>query len=117
MIMKIALLGTGFGQAHAAGYAARGDVEVVMFGRDPDKTATAAAQFGFDHSTTMDAAFEDESFLVDICLPIPLHAEYVLRALDAGKHALVELPLAGNLRPPSLTACSKPPRPWVSTAT
>jgi UDP-N-acetylglucosamine 3-dehydrogenase len=97
MIMKIALLGTGFGQAHAAAYAARGDVEVVMFGRDPDKTATAAAQFGFDHSTTMDAAFEDESFLVDICLPIPLHAEYVLRALDAGKHALVELPLAGNL--------------------
>jgi UDP-N-acetylglucosamine 3-dehydrogenase len=97
MIMKIALLGTGFGQAHAAGYAARGDVEVVMFGRDPDKTATAAAQFGFDHSTTMDVAFEDESFLVDICLPIPLHAEYVLRALDAGKHALVELPLAGNL--------------------
>jgi UDP-N-acetylglucosamine 3-dehydrogenase len=98
MIMKIALLGTGFGRAHAAAYAARGDVEAVMFGRDPDKTATAAAQFGFDHSTTMDAAFEDESFdLVDICLPIPLHAEYVLRALDAGKHALVELPLAGNL--------------------
>jgi UDP-N-acetylglucosamine 3-dehydrogenase len=46
----------------------------------------------------MNAAFEDESFdLVDICLPISLHAEYVLRALDAGKHALVELPLAGNL--------------------
>jgi UDP-N-acetylglucosamine 3-dehydrogenase len=90
MIMKIALLGTGFGQAHAAAYAARGDVEVVMFGRDPDKTATAAAQFGFDHSTTMDAAFEVESFLVDIGLPIPLHGEYVLRALDAGKHALVD---------------------------
>jgi UDP-N-acetylglucosamine 3-dehydrogenase len=98
MIMKIALLGTGFGQAHSAVYAARGDVEVVIFGRDPDKTATAAAQFGFDHSTTMNAAFEDASFdLVDICLPIPLHAEYVLRALDAGKHALVELPLADHL--------------------
>ena len=70
MIMKIALLGTGFGQAHAAAYAARGDVEVVIFGRDPDKTAKASTQFGFDHSTTMDAAFEDASFdLVDICLP------------------------------------------------
>ncbi|MBW1603900.1 Gfo/Idh/MocA family oxidoreductase [Streptomyces sp. JJ66] len=96
--MKIALLGTGFGQAHAAVYAARDDVEVVMFGRDAAKTAKVAAQFGLASSTDMDAAFEDGSFdLVDICLPIPLHAEYVLRALQAGKHALVELPLADSL--------------------
>ncbi|GAA0442152.1 Gfo/Idh/MocA family protein [Streptomyces stramineus] len=96
--MKIALLGTGFGQAHAAVYAARGDVEVVMFGRDAEKTAKVAGRFGFASSTTMDAAFEDPSFdLVDICLPVQLHAPYVLRALEAGKHALVELPLADNL--------------------
>jgi UDP-N-acetylglucosamine 3-dehydrogenase len=96
--MKIALLGTGFGRAHAAVYASRGDVEVVMFGRDPDKTAGIAGQFGFAASTDMDVAFDDDSFdLVDICLPIPLHAAYVLRALEAGKHALVELPLADNL--------------------
>lgn len=95
--MKIALLGTGFGQAHAAVYAAR-DVEVVMFGRDPDKTARVAGQFGFASSTDVDAAFQDRSFdLVDICLPIRLHAGYVLRALEAGKHAMVELPLADNL--------------------
>jgi UDP-N-acetylglucosamine 3-dehydrogenase len=97
-IVKIALLGTGFGRAHAAVYAQRPDLEVVMFGRDPDKTATVAATFGFASSTDMDTAFEDGSFdLVDICLPIPLHAQFVLRALDAGKHALVELPLADNL--------------------
>ena len=36
--MKIALLGTGFGQAHAAVYAARPDVdEVIVFGRTPEK--------------------------------------------------------------------------------
>jgi len=34
---------------------------------------------------------------VDICLPINLHADYVVRALQAGKHALVELPLADTL--------------------
>lgn len=96
--MKIALLGTGFGRAHAAVYAARDDIEVVMFGRDATKTATVAGQFGFACSTDMDTAFADDSFdLVDICLPIRLHAEYVLRALDAGKHALVELPLADNI--------------------
>ncbi|MFF8659689.1 Gfo/Idh/MocA family protein [Streptomyces huasconensis] len=96
--MKIALLGTGFGQAHAAVYAARGDVDVVMFGRDADKTTKVAGQFGFASSTDMDAAFEDDSFdLVDICLPIRLHAQYVLRALAAGRHVLVELPLADDL--------------------
>ncbi|GAA0443218.1 Gfo/Idh/MocA family oxidoreductase [Streptomyces stramineus] len=79
--MKIALLGTNFGQAHAAVYAARDDVEVVMFGRDADKTAQAAGQFGFAASTDLDAAFTDPSFdLVDVCLPIALHAPMVLRA-------------------------------------
>ncbi|MGD3111502.1 Gfo/Idh/MocA family protein [Streptomyces sp. YGL11-2] len=95
--MRIALLGTGFGQAHAAAYAARGDVEVVMFGRNPAKTAEAADRFGFASSTDMDRAFEDDFDLVDICLPLPLHAEYTLRALAAGKHALVELPLAQTM--------------------
>ncbi|NEW37880.1 Gfo/Idh/MocA family oxidoreductase [Nocardia cyriacigeorgica] len=96
--MKIALLGTGFGQAHAAVYAARDDVEVTIFGRDPDKTAAVADRFGFASSTDIDAAFDDISIdLVDICLPIPLHADHVLRALAADKHALVELPLAADL--------------------
>lgn len=97
--MKIALLGTGFGQAHAAVYAARNDVAVVVFGRDAEKTKAVADKFGFPSSTNMNLAFEDASFnLVDICLPIPLHASFTLRALEAGKHALVELPLADNLR-------------------
>ncbi|AZM51273.1 gfo/Idh/MocA family oxidoreductase [Streptomyces sp. WAC 01529] len=96
--MKIALLGTNFGQAHAAVYAARDDVEVVMFGRDADKTAGVAGQFGFAAGTDLDAAFTDPSFdLVDVCLPIPLHAPMVLRALEAGKHVLTELPMAGSL--------------------
>ncbi|MGK5632141.1 Gfo/Idh/MocA family protein [Streptomyces sp. URMC 123] len=96
--MRIALLGTGFGQAHAAAYAARGDVEVVMFGRDPEKTARTAGRFGFAPSTDLDTAFADPSFdLVDICLPIPLHAPTALRALEAGKHVLTELPMAATL--------------------
>ncbi|MBW5422270.1 gfo/Idh/MocA family oxidoreductase [Streptomyces sp. BG9H] len=97
--MKIALLGTNFGQAHAAVYAARNDVEeVVLFGRDADKTARVAGQFGFAADTDLDAAFTDPSFdLVDVCLPIPLHAPMVLRALEAGKHVLTELPMAGSL--------------------
>ena len=45
--MKIALLGTGFGQAHAAVYAQRPDVdEVVVFGRTAEKLARISDDFG-----------------------------------------------------------------------
>ena len=54
--MKIALLGTGFGQAHAAVYAQRSDVdEVVVFGRTPEKLAKISEQFGFATTTDLDA--------------------------------------------------------------
>jgi len=47
-IMMVALLGTGFGQAHAAVYATRPDVDkVVVFGPTPAKLAKISDQFGF----------------------------------------------------------------------
>jgi UDP-N-acetylglucosamine 3-dehydrogenase len=74
--MKIALLGTGFGQAHAAVYAQRPDVDqVVVFGRTPHKLATISDQLGFATTTDLDGLIADASVdLVDICLPTRLHA-------------------------------------------
>jgi predicted dehydrogenase len=97
--MKIALLGTGFGQAHAAVYAQRPDVdEVVVFGRAPEKLAKISGQFGFATTTDLDAVIADPSVnLVDICLPTRLHAEIAVRAMEAGKDVLIELPLASTL--------------------
>jgi predicted dehydrogenase len=85
--MKIALLGTGFGQAHAAVYAQRADVDqVVVFGRTPEKLANISGQFGFATTTDLDAAITDPSVdLVDICLPTRLHAEVAVRAMQAGQ--------------------------------
>jgi predicted dehydrogenase len=70
--MKVALLGTGFGQAHAAVYASRPDVdEVVLFGRAPQKLGQISDQFGFRTTTDLDALLADTSVdLVDIC---PFH--------------------------------------------
>jgi len=69
--MKIALLGTGFGQAHAAVYAQHSDVhEVVVFSRTPEKLAKIHEQFGFATTTDVDALITDVSVdLVDTCTP------------------------------------------------
>ena len=97
--MKIALLGTGFGQAHAAVYAQRPDVdEVVVFGRTPQKLARISDQFGFATTTDLDAVITDPAVdLIDICLPTRLHAQVAVRAMQAGHDVLIELPLAANL--------------------
>lgn len=97
--MKIALLGTGFGQAHAAVYADRPDVdEVVVFGRTPQKLAKISDQFGFATTTDLDALITDAAVdLVDICLPTRVHADTAVRAMQAGKDVLIELPLASTL--------------------
>ena len=97
--MKIALLGTGFGQAHAAVYAQRSDVdEVIVVGRTPEKLEKISDQFGFATSTDLDALITDASIdLVDICLPTRLHADVAVRAMQAGHDVLIELPLATTL--------------------
>jgi predicted dehydrogenase len=97
--MKIALLGTGFGQAHAAVYAQHPDVhEVVVFGRTPQKLAKINEQFGFPTTTNLDGLITDPSVdLVDICLPTRLHADVAAQAMHAGRDVLIELPLATTL--------------------
>jgi predicted dehydrogenase len=97
--MRIALLGTGFAQAHAAVYAARTDVdEVTVFGRTTEKLDKIAAQFGFATTTDLDAVFTDSSVnLIDVCLPTALHAETAIRAMRSGKDVLIELPLATTI--------------------
>ncbi|WP_411127823.1 Gfo/Idh/MocA family protein [Streptomyces sp. x-19] len=97
--MKIGLLGTGFGRAHAAAYAARPDVEnVVVFGRTPAKLQPIAEQFGFTTTTDLDEIYGDQDIgLVDVCLPTPFHADHAVRAMEAGKDVLCELPLATSM--------------------
>jgi predicted dehydrogenase len=97
--MRVGLLGTGFAIAHAAIYAARPDVEdVVVFGRTPTKLAKFAEQFSFATTTDIDDIYGDpEVELIDVCLPTAIHAEHVVRALQAGKDVLCELPLTSTM--------------------
>jgi predicted dehydrogenase len=97
--MKVGLLGTGFGIAHARIYHTHPQVSsVVVFGRTPAKLQAFADEFGYATTTEVASIYDDPAVdLVDVCLPTPLHAEHVLRALDAGKHVLCELPLAATM--------------------
>jgi predicted dehydrogenase len=97
--MKVGLLGTGFGMAHARIYHAHPQVsDVVVFGRTPAKLQAVADEFGYATTTEVANIYEDPDIdLVDVCLPTALHAEHILRALDARKHVLCELPLATTM--------------------
>ena len=69
-----------------------------MFGRTSAKLGEIASELGFDTTTELDAIYDDPMIdLVDVCLPTPLHADHVLRALHAGKHVLCELPLTSTI--------------------
>ena len=97
--MKVGLLGTGFGIAHARIYHTHPQVsDVVVFGRTPTKLQAFADEFGYATTTDPASIYEDPAIdLVDVCLPTPLHAEHLIQALHAGKHVLCELPLAATM--------------------
>ena len=71
----------------------------LLVGRDPDATAKAAADLGWDRSSTDWRAVlaDDRVDLVDLCVPGHLHAQMAIEALEAGKHVLVEKPLANSV--------------------
>jgi len=60
------------------------------------------AQGGFDindpslkkYAEGMELINDPDVELVDICLPTPMHMQYAIAALEAGKHVLVEKPLS-----------------------
>lgn len=64
--------------------------------RLPERAAAFAQEFGFaHHSTDLQHALQDPSVdAVFICTPSALHASQAAACLEAGKHALVEVPLA-----------------------
>jgi predicted dehydrogenase len=71
----------------------------VLVGRNADDVAAAAARYGWAESATdwRSVISSDDIDIVDICAPGWMHAEIAIAALEAGKHVLVEKPLANTL--------------------
>ncbi|MBQ3127347.1 MAG: Gfo/Idh/MocA family oxidoreductase [Clostridia bacterium] len=91
-----AVLGLGIGMAHAAGAAASENADLVA-ACDLDEARLAKfAEMYPDATLYTDAEklFADPRVdIVSICLPSAMHADYAVRAMEAGKHVLVEKPV------------------------
>ncbi|MCR9086647.1 MAG: Gfo/Idh/MocA family oxidoreductase [Rhodobacteraceae bacterium] len=100
MTRAVAVLGAGIGAEHIDGYLALpGRYRVVhVCDLDPTRAAAQAARCGATVSAEIDGVLADPAVeLVDICLPPRLHGPVARAALAAGKHVIVEKPLAGSL--------------------
>ena len=101
--LRVALIGCGgISAAHAAGYRNVGPAvaRVVVCADGVRRLAEARAQqlSGADATDDyQDALRRSDIDAVDICLPHHLHAEVALAALRAGKHVLVEKPMACSM--------------------
>ena len=71
----------------------------MLVGRDAVAVKAAATRFGWaDAETDWRAAIaRDDVDVVDICTPGDTHCEIALAALEAGKHVLVEKPVANSV--------------------
>src|SRR6478609_2180019 len=105
--LGVAMIGYAFmGKAHSNAWrnvASFFDVpafeQKVLVGRDAEHVAEAAAKYGWSESATdwRSVLDRDDIHIVDICAPGWMHAEIAIAALEAGKHVLVEKPLANTL--------------------
>ncbi|NJC20950.1 putative dehydrogenase [Arthrobacter pigmenti] len=105
--LGVAVLGYSFmGKAHSnawrnvnAFHPSPQVAQKVLVGRDAGHVKEAAQQYGWEESLTdwRQVLDRDDIHIVDICTPGHLHAEIAIAALDAGKHVIVEKPLANTL--------------------
>lgn len=97
--LRVGVIGAGVGALHLAAYAQIPEVEIVaLAGLDDERVRSVAAEYGVpqtyrEYEQLLAAPNVDA---VSICLPNVLHAPVSIAALQAGKHVLVEKPLARN---------------------
>ena len=99
--MKIVVAGEGaFGVKHLEAVQQIEGVEVAsLAGGNPDATADVAKKFRIPHWTTdlgTSLAVAGVKAAI-LATPTPLHAKHAEQCMRAGKHVMVEIPMADNL--------------------
>src|SRR4029450_1492941 len=99
MVLRFGVLGTGYWaqEAHATALAGHSDTELVaVWGRDPARTAAFAERFGIQGHDDLDRLLAEVD-AVAIAVPPDVQAELAVRAATAGRHLLLDKPLALSL--------------------
>lgn len=66
---------------------------------DPEKIDSAVEEYGGSGTSSIDEVLEDpEVDMVTIATPTSTHASLAIKALKAGKHVLVEKPVASSVK-------------------
>ncbi|MEG9862671.1 MAG: Gfo/Idh/MocA family oxidoreductase [Parvularculales bacterium] len=100
MTLNVAILGGGIGSEHINGYTRLSDRFRIAAICDinHDLALSHAESTGARATTEIEDVLADTSIdIVDICLPPAMHVPVAIRALEAGKHVIVEKPVAGSL--------------------
>lgn len=105
---KVAIIGAGvWAQNHLTGWRARDDAQVVSVVRSSEERARetaerwGVAEWSGDYKAVIARPDID---IVDICLPHDMHAGVACEALEAGKHVVLEKPVAATLEEAKLLA-------------
>ena len=96
-MMRIGILGSGtMGETHARAYQGIAGVEIAaIYGRTESKVRPVAERVGSLAATDFHKLLDDPTIdAVDVCLPSNVHREFVVTALNAGKHVFCETPFA-----------------------
>ena len=99
--VRIAVLGSGsMGSAHADSYARAKNVKVIgVFSRNQERAEAVARIRAAKPINDAFALLDDPAIdAIDVCVPSINHREFVLAALQRGKHVFCETPLALQLR-------------------
>ncbi len=100
--MKICMAGQGaFGIKHLEAIANIPGIEVVtLAGGSPDSTAEVAKQFKIPHWSTdlAECLAQPGVAAVILTTPTQMHAAQSIQCLRAGKHVMVEIPMADSLK-------------------
>lgn len=95
-MIKVGLLGTGFGKYHLEIYKKIDEFEVVkVFGRNGEKLKEIEYEFGVKVTTDIEEVINDKEIeMIDICLPTILHSKYIKKSIESGKDVFCETPLS-----------------------
>ncbi len=99
--MNICMVGYGMmGVWHTEALRKTDAVLHTIVGRRPEATKAFADQYGYRKwTTTLDQALADpEIDIVILATPSEQHEEQAIKSLQAGKHTLIEIPVAMSLR-------------------